>query len=611
MVVSEGCLVFCRDSAAVVKSVSGSKVAIKINGSEKSVKLKEVVFLHPGPVNASPSVVSAELECEEVAELMEGEKLSFSDFSSLMFGKYTPETALSAYLEVANGVWFVFDEEFNVGCRDEAERLALIAAREAKEAEKRRRIEFVERVRARAIEESDKVYLREVESVALGQSENSKLLKELDIEATPEKAHRLLLELGAWDMVKNPWPERLKEDVSLPDFPVGNSCEVEREDLTHLAAYAIDDKSSNDPDDALSFADGKLYVHIADPAAYVEFGSDIEREASLRGESLYLPELLSPMLPEELRLKCALGLEKVNDAITFILEIDENGDVVLDRMVLSKVSVTRFAYEDCSELRGKEDFESMAAALERFRQYRVNNGARLIKLPEVKVKVVDGVVEITPLPINFERELVANAMLAAGYAVAKYMRDTDVNFPFVVQASPDEEPEGDSLSVMHERRRSSKVGVVDFRGGLHSGLGLEPYSRVTSPLRRYADLLAHYQLRSVIAGTAPLDYEQLESRMTYAENAASSRRKVEKYSNEYYTLVYLAQHPGYETTGVLVARQNGQLTFLIPELAYEYKCRLQGKFELDEEYALSLVNVDIAAMRAVFKVSAIKSDEKI
>ena len=310
-------------------------------------------------------------------------------------------------------------------------------------------------------------------------------------------------------------------------------------------------------------------------------------------------------------MKCALGLEKVNDAITFILEIDENGDVVLDRMVLSKVSVTRFAYEDCSELRGKEDFESMAAALERFRQYRVNNGARLIKLPEVKVKVVDGVVEITPLPINFERELVANAMLAAGYAVAKYMRDTDVNFPFVVQASPDEEPEGDSLSVMHERRRSSKVGVVDFRGGLHSGLGLEPYSRVTSPLRRYADLLAHYQLRSVITGTAPLDYEQLESRMTYAENAASSRRKVEKYSNEYYTLVYLAQHPGYETTGVLVARQNGQLTFLIPELAYEYKCRLQGKFELDEEYALSLVNVDIAAMRAVFKVSAIKSDEKI
>ena len=610
MSISEGALVFCRDSAAVVKSVSGSKVVLKVQGGEKTVKLKGVSFIHQGPVSAVPACVSPELSCEEAAELMDGEKLSFSDFTSLMFGKDSPDAALSAYCEVVNGVWFLFDSESFVVCREESERLGMIAEREAKEAEKRRRAEFVERVRARAIEEGDKVYLREVESVALGQSESSKLLRELEIEASPEKAHRLLLELGVWDIMRNPWCERLKEDTSIPEFPLSDEQEdFERTDLTHLAAYAIDDKSSNDPDDALSFAEGKLYVHIADPAAYVKFGSDMEREASLRGESLYLPELLSPMLPEEVRLKCALGLEKESKAITFILDIDESGDVTLDKMVMSKVAVSRLAYEDCADLMQDKDFSAMSEALERFKEFRVANGARLIRLPEVKVKAVDGRVEITPLPINFERELVANAMLAAGYAVAKYMRDTDLNFPFVVQAPPDEEPEGESLSVMYARRRCSKVGTVDFRGGLHSGLGLEPYSRVTSPLRRYADLLAHYQLRSIMTGTDPLGYEELEARMTYAENAAASRRKLEKYSNEYYTIVYLAQQQEYETTAVLVAKQNGQLTFLIPELAYEYKCRLQGKFELDEEYRLTLVSADAVSLRAVFRVSRIEQNE--
>ena len=601
---------FCRDAAAVVKSVSGSKVTIKTNGNDKTVKLKELFFIHPGPVNAVPGVVSPELGCDEAAELMDGEKLSFPDFCSLMYGKYSPESALSSYLDVLNGVWFTFDDDFCVVCREESERLKLVAEREAKESEKRRRTEFVERVRSRAIVESDKVYLREVEAVALGKSENSKLLKELDIEATPEKAHRLLLELGVWDVMRNPWCERMKEDISVPEFSVDESIEdFERVDLTHLAAYAIDDKSSNDPDDALSFEDGKLYVHIADPAAYVKFGSDMEKEASLRGESLYLPELLSPMLPEDIRLKCALGLEKESRAITFVLNIDDDGDVTLEKMFLSLVSVTRLAYEDCAAVAQNSDFAAMTEMLEKFKQFRVENGARLIRLPEVKVKVVDDHVEITPLPINFERELVANAMLAAGYAVAKYMIGTELNFPFVVQAAPDEEPMGDSLSVMYARRRSSKVGIVDFRGGLHSGLGLEPYSRVTSPLRRYADLLAHYQLRSIITGQEPLSFEELESRMTYAENAASARRKLEKYSNEYYTVVYLTQHEGYETTAVLVAKQNGQLTFLIPELAYEYKCRLQGKYELDEEYRLTLVSADVAAVRTVFRVSRIGENE--
>ena len=599
---SEGVLAVYRDQAVIIKSISGAKITIRTAGNEKIVKAKELTAIHPGPAAGLPEISPAQISAEETAELIGEDKISFDEFTSLMFEKYTPQNAWSAYNEVANGVWFSFDDEQNVICKDETERSKLIQEREAKEAEKRRRAELIERVRARKVLEEDRVYLREIEAVALGKSENSKLLKELEIEATAEKAHKLLLELGVWDLMKNPWCERMKEDTSVPQFAVDTPDEVPRTDLTHLAAYAIDDKSSNDPDDALSFENGILYVHIADPAEYVKFGGEIEREASLRGESLYLPELLSPMLPEEVRIKCALGLEKVNNAITFALEIDSDGDVALKDMMLSTVSVTRLTYDGASEILEQENFVRMSAALERFKEFRLSRGARLIRLPEVKIKTEDNEVKISPLPITPERELVANAMLAAGYAVAKEMIEKEINFPFVVQSPPDEEPEGESLSAMYARRRTSKVGMVDFKGGLHSGLGLEPYSRVTSPLRRYADLLAHYQLRSMILNTQAISYEDLESRMTYAENAAASRRKLEKYSNEYYTIVYLAQHPQYETTATLVAKQNGQLTFLIPELAYEYKCRLQGNFNLDEEYKLTLVTADPAAMRSVFRV---------
>jgi exoribonuclease-2 len=195
-------------------------------------------------------------------------------------------------------------------------------------------------------------------------------------------------------------------------------------------------------------------------------------------------------------------------------------------------------------------------------------------------------------------------MLAAGYAAAKYMAEQNINFPFTVQAEPDEEIEiNDTLSSMYEARKNSKAGVIEFKPGLHSGLGLEPYSRVTSPLRRYADLLAHRQLKSLILGREPMGYEEMAEKMTYAENAAASRRKLEKYANEYYTIVYLANNPGYTTTATLVAKRNGQLVFLIPELAYEYKARLQGNYQIDKEYTLTLQLAEPSQQRCVFKVS--------
>ena len=82
--------------------------------------------------------------------------------------------------------------------------------------------------------------------------------------------------------------------------------------------------------------------------------------------------------------------------------------------------------------------------------------------------------------------------------------------------------------------------------GRHAGLGLEPYARVTSPLRRYEDLLAHLQLRRHLSGQTPLGIEAMDARLAVAEPAAALRRKLERQCNEYWTMVYLAARPGWQ-----------------------------------------------------------------
>ena len=132
---SEGVLAVCRDQAVIIKNISGNKVTVRMAGGEKIVKPKDLLPIHPGPAAGLPEICKNALSSEEAAELIGSEELAFDEFTALLFEKYTPETAWSAYIEVANGVWFSFTSSMNVICKDEQERLRLISEREAKAAE--------------------------------------------------------------------------------------------------------------------------------------------------------------------------------------------------------------------------------------------------------------------------------------------------------------------------------------------------------------------------------------------------------------------------------------------------------------------------------------------
>lgn len=602
---NSGALVLYHGKFAAVTAINKEKIEIRIEGgAAKSVRPKDVEFLHRGPVSVLPPKLLPEPDCAELLELMEGETLPFREFLLLAYSADTPEAAASAWELISRNIWFRGSPEEGVTGRSPEEVAAALAIRDAKADEKAAREALLERIRSGAVLPEDRVNLREIEQVALGNAPSSRLLRDLGIEATPEKAHQLLLRLGVWDFLTDPWPSRAGIELTEPDCTLAPLPDEERVDLTAMTAYAIDDEGSDDPDDAVSFADGLVWVHVADPAASVTPECDADNEAAARGENLYLPEKVVHMLPPEATERFGLGLQPVSPALSFGIRIAPDGAAHLEQMVLSTVRVERLTYHSAGERWEEEPLSSLRRELERFRERRRADGALFIQLPEVKLRVVDGTVQITPCFVTPERELVANAMLAAGSAVAGWAAEREIPMPFVAQVPPEAEPGGGSMVEMFALRRACAPSTVQCSPGRHAGLALEPYVRVTSPLRRYADLLAHQQLRRVLKKEELLSADWLESRLVLSEAAALERRRLERTVNEYWTLVYLAQHPEWTGRAVLVDRQDDRLTFLVPELAYEYKNRFGGRVNLGEELEVRLAAVDPAALIARMRIES-------
>ena len=586
-----GSLVIYKGKAALVSGVTKDKIDIRTrDGESRSVRAKDIELLHPGPVSALAFPDAPQVDWQELAELADENGFTFGEFAELAFGDNSPAAAWWAWNTLKEGIYFTGSVQEGVKVQSAEKREELLRKLSEKESKKKQRDELISRIRNNEILPDDLKFLREVEAVGKGESENSSLMKELEIEAVPHKAHALLCRLGVWEELYDPWPPRLGVDIEFPVSHLGELPEdEERVDLTGHTAYAIDDAGSNDPDDAIAFNEGILYVHVADPAAVVTPGSEADEEASWRGESSYLPEIISPMLPEGSVERFGLGLAEKSPALTFAVKIDDEGVPHLEKMCLSFIHAERHSYETASTtLMENEEFTAMRAALERFKEHRMEQGALFIRLPEVKTKLKDGEISITPCPVTPERELVANAMLCAGAAVAEFMDREGIPFPYVTQAPPDIDVSalGDTLADMFELRRNCAAGVTGVVAGAHSGLGLSPYSRVTSPLRRYADLLAHQQIRRYLKNEELLDLEYIEKRLARADEAGVMRHKLEKYANEYYLLHYLKRHPEWQGRGTVVDKQGERLTVLIPEFAYCCKCRYNGNLRVGEEVEL-------------------------
>lgn len=608
-------LVLYKNRPARVTMAGDKKIDIQTEaGPTVSVRPKDVTVLHRGPLRSLLELKPVKGEVLAAWELLAGSTTSVGELAELAFDTYTPVTAWATWQLVDDGLYFSGEPDAIIV--HDAEKVAAVqAARAAKAAEERAWQTFLTRLKVHTYAPEDSRYLADVVAVALQQRDQSRVLRALNQSETREQAHSLLLAIGYWNVTHNPYPQRLGVTLEEPHIVLPPLPDEPRRDLTHLSAFAIDDADSTDPDDAISWDNGRLWVHVADVAALVGPDTPADIEARARGGNLYLPEGTVHMLPVGATATFGLGLHEISPALSFGIDLNADGSVAQVEITPSWVRVTRLSYDEAETHLDESPLDQLMDVAERCAARRRTNGAIELELPEVKLRVIDGQIMIKPLPPLRSRMLVREAMLIAGEAVARYALAHALAIPFTVQDATEEAraQTPKTLSDMFALRRMLKPSQQKSAPGPHAGLGMEIYCQVTSPLRRYTDLLTHQQLRAHLRTLAPppeadpspappLDAQTVMERSAEGSTGMRGMRMTERLSNQHWKLVYLLQNPGWSGEGIVVDRNGTRNQVAIPELDLETEIYGRTDLDLDSTVQLTLSEVNLPQLESRFQL---------
>jgi ribonuclease R len=231
-----------------------------------------------------------------------------------------------------------------------------------------------------------------------------------------------------------------------------------RRDFRHLPIVTIDGETARDFDDAvyverLPTGNFVLQVHIADVSYYVTPGSAIDREARLRGTSVYFPDRAVPMLPHELSTGiCSLKPNEDRLVMSVIMELDNHGAIVSADFTEGIIrSAERMTYTNVNKVLENdpeisERYRHMATHFENMRELalilnrkRVKRGSIDFDLPEPEIALDEfGVmVAITRSERNIAHRLIEEFMLAANETVAKHLEDLAMASLYRIHEEPD------------------------------------------------------------------------------------------------------------------------------------------------------------------------------
>lgn len=362
------------------------------------------------------------------------------------------------------------------------------------------------------------------------------------------------------------WPEAVLKEARKLKPEVEDKDKENRVDLRHLPFVTIDGEDARDFDDAVYceknsgrwklFSGGwKLYVAIADVSHYVKVGSALDEEASRRGNSVYFPERVVPMLPEELSNGlCSLNPQVDRLAMVCEMSMSKSGELIDYQFYEAVIhSHARLTYNKVSAMLEQPKSSEGKALREEYKQvlphlkelyalYQVLLAARhergAIDFETQETRIVFGagrkIAEIRPTQRNDAHKLIEECMLAANVATARFMLDHDIPSLYRVHDGPPAErveklkaflgelgltlhkgkqgpvpkdyqkllasiqgrPDFHLIQTVMLRSLSQAVYSADNNG--HFGLNYEAYTHFTSPIRRYPDLLVHRAIRSVI-----------------------------------------------------------------------------------------------------------------
>jgi len=381
------------------------------------------------------------------------------------------------------------------------------------------------------------------------------------------------------------WPASVSGEIAGLNPEVAESDKQERLDLRAMPLVTIDGEDARDFDDAVYCEPRKngwrLIVAIADVSHYVSPGSELDIEAKDRGNSVYFPERVVPMLPEIL----SNGLCSLNphvDRLCMVCEmnIDLEGNITRSRFHEAVMcSHARFTYNKVAAIlidkdkTLREEYAELVPHLENlydlykvFRQERTDRGAIDFETPETRIvfssdRKID---EIVPVQRNEAHMLIEECMIAANVCSARFLLKNKIPGLFRVHDNPSSEKVGDLREFLGELGLQLKGGEVpdaihyaelleqakgrvDFHliqtvllrslkqaqyipdNGGHFGLALEAYSHFTSPIRRYPDLLTHRAIRHMLRHKTIKNYPyNHEAMLQMGEHCSMTDRRADE-----------------------------------------------------------------------------------
>lgn len=420
------------------------------------------------------------------------------------------------------------------------------------------------------------------------------LLKDAGI-SRKDAPFRLMVKAGLWSENENLLLHKFRVPISFAEDLSGEARRLAdegdplrdpaREDLRHLEGFTIDDAFTTEIDDALSFdelPDGgyRIGIHIADAAAYVLPGSELDREARARATAIYLPDLKVRMIPPPLAEDaCSLVAGQDRPAFSFLVDFGPDLDQREARMVPSLVRVReRHTYESADAAMEAGRWSRFLALARTLRDRRRADGAVTVPFPRVNVRLdAEGHVQIEREAANAPSQvLVSEMMILANRIAGEFLAAQGAAAVYRSQEPPEkpiEDAEEFDPARAYAARRFMRKGALSISPSRHHGLALDYYTQVTSPIRRYNDLLMQRQLKALLAGGEPLyAQDELGELLGATRQAIEQAEALEKDRRNYWILRYLEERLWQDLDAVVVANHPDKHVVQIAECLWETDC---------------------------------------
>jgi ribonuclease R len=384
----------------------------------------------------------------------------------------------------------------------------------------------------------------------------------------------------------------------------------DREDLTHLPIVAIDPVDARDHDDAVWAApheDGgwQAVVAIADVSFYVRPGSELDREARRRGNSVYFPDRVVPMLPEILSAEvCSLKEGEDRAALVCHLHISKSGKLESWRFARARVrTAANLAYEEAQATIDADAGAMIDVLRPLWACWRALAKARDARepldldLPERRVVLDEQgrIMSVAPRERLDAHRLIEDYMIAANVAAAKALEAKKAPVMYRVHEPPSREKLvalkdyletfdvpfalGQVIRPATFNHILDRIGDADFRPQVmeqvlrtqtqayyapanqgHFGLSLGSYAHFTSPIRRYADLVVHRALVAAYGlgegGLTKADAEAMEQIGTTISALERRAMEAERDTIDRYVAAFLAERVGETVSARITGVQN-------------------------------------------------------